>query len=532
MPYPGVPGKYTGKIDRCVKRVMADGKSKSSAIAICVNSIVPKKELEMAEKYREEKRKKEARQNKDALNYADDPMDMGAIDPSTISFDAGVKPVENKDGWAETTSADTFLDETEEKGMHGESMYYMPYGGALSWDELDAYEETQEEVEHIASVTYKFRTIVENILTNGDVDFSQKATMIQTAAEVYKMKLTDREKEKGFIDKVKELFVKKEQEFPDNQLSIIQTKEGDYRWFGHFSNNYKDREGEIITAEAHKEFVAYLKENPDRMPAFWSWHIPGTAREKDADFIEYFDGFMIASGPLTEKEAEQLEKAIAYDDGQTGMSHGMIVLQRDPEHTNYITKYRTYEISDLPLANAANGFTGVNLKEVKMSKDKYDRLAATIGEDAAKKVVDQIGDSKELLEDLGVESKEEVVEEEVKDEEVAEEIEEVEEEKETSPEVKELAKEIIKELDLESVSEILFSQKELIESLQDEIKELKKTDEEKVAKQYEDRSLGSLLWRKSQADDSVITEDEAKEEGVQAPETEESSWVADVFGEQ
>jgi hypothetical protein len=40
MPYPGVPKELTPKMDRCVKKVMKDGKSKSSAIAICKTSIM------------------------------------------------------------------------------------------------------------------------------------------------------------------------------------------------------------------------------------------------------------------------------------------------------------------------------------------------------------------------------------------------------------------------------------------------------------------------------------------------------------
>lgn len=533
MPYPGVPGKYTKKVERCVQRVMADGKNKSTAIAICVDSIVPKKELEMTEKYREQKRIREARQNKEAQALADDPLDNGQIKL------ADTKLPEN---WKTTDDVVEFLDDitAEEKGIAGVSdYYYYPYGGALSFDELDAYLETQEQIIHMDEVTHQFRAIIENILSNGDVDFSEKTLMIQTAAEVYKMKLTDIEKEKSFVERLKEIFTQKK-EMPDSQLSVIVTKDGEHRWFGHYTNNYKDREGEIITEEAHKEFVAYLKANPNRMPSFRIWHIPGTDRKKDADYVEYFDGFMIASGPLTKEEAEQLEKAIAYDNGQTGMSHGMIVLQRDTKNPNLITKYRTFEISDLPLANAANGFTGVNLKEVKMSKEKFDRLVTTIGEEAAKKVVDQIGDNKEVLAELGVESKEEdvaVVEEESAEEVEAEEVEEAEAEEaeaeepaEEDKQVKELAIKIVKELKLETLAEILAGQKESIEQIQTEIKELKKSDDEKVAEKFEDKSIGAMLWkeRKSQSEDTEISEDELND--AEVPGLEEESWVTEAFG--
>jgi len=51
MPYPGIPKELTPKMDRCVRKVMKDGKSKSSAIAICRTSI-----MSQTEKTKEEKK--------------------------------------------------------------------------------------------------------------------------------------------------------------------------------------------------------------------------------------------------------------------------------------------------------------------------------------------------------------------------------------------------------------------------------------------------------------------------------------------
>ena len=49
MPYPGVPKEKEPKMDRCVKAVMKDVKDKSSAVAICKNSIMSMKEPEKKE---------------------------------------------------------------------------------------------------------------------------------------------------------------------------------------------------------------------------------------------------------------------------------------------------------------------------------------------------------------------------------------------------------------------------------------------------------------------------------------------------
>lgn len=177
-----------------------------------------------------------------------------------------------------------------------------------------------------------------------------------------------------------------------------------------------------------------------------------------------------------------------------------------------------------------------------MTDEKLERLSATIGEEAAKKVVDQISDSKEVLDTLGVVSKEdevvaeeeesveeEVVEEEAKevDEEEAE-AEEVEEEKEIDPSIKEIAVAVAKAIDLPGLSELLKEQKETIETLQKDFEELKKDEDTKIAEKVADVSLGALLWKRpSESEETVIdAEDEEVKDLVQksAP-----SWVTDVF---
>ena len=478
--------------------------------------------------YRKQKRARSARQKSEALNLADNPL-------------------------ADEIASEVILEAEETKEIKKSEKYYDYFGGAISFAELDSYLETQEDIEHFESVTCQFRSIVENILWDDRVPTSDKAGMISAATEVYKMKLTAREK--GLGERIKEYFtdlLKGKKQYPTeehNSLEVITNKEdGSKRWFGRWSNNYKDREGEIISAEAHKEFVAYLKQYPDRMPSFWIWHTKGTARAADADFVEFFDGFMVASGPLTEKEAEQLEKAIAYDNGKTGMSHGMFVLERDPERKEIVTKYRTFEISDLPLENAANGFTSItSTKEVKMTDEKFNRLAATIGDEAAKKVMDQIGESKEILEALGVESKEsqvaeildkleadpvEVTETEPETEVVAEPEAPAEEDKETdSSAVEKIAVELSKQLGLKELSDMLASQDATIKELSGQVAKLTKEDDQKIAEQFEDKSLGALIWKKraSESDETVVTDDKELEELKKETPI---SWVSEAIGGQ
>ena len=55
MPYPGIPKEKEAKMDRCVSRIMKDGKSKDSAIAVCRTSIMSQKEKSKEEKEEDKK---------------------------------------------------------------------------------------------------------------------------------------------------------------------------------------------------------------------------------------------------------------------------------------------------------------------------------------------------------------------------------------------------------------------------------------------------------------------------------------------
>ena len=189
--------------------------------------------------------------------------------------------------------------------------------------------------------------------------------------------------------------------------SILVEKDADdhWRWVGWVTNNFIDWDADIITEDAHKEYVGWLEKNMDVAPSFVSWHTPGTARTHPVDFAMYENGFLIMSGLLEEQEAIGLLKAQSKID--LGMLHGSFVLSRDPKDPRAITKYRMYEASDLPLENAANPFTDFEtmVKEVGMDKVKY--LAQILGsEEKANAFLEKTGLKQKQLQEAEVESKE------------------------------------------------------------------------------------------------------------------------------
>lgn len=181
--------------------------------------------------------------------------------------------------------------------------------------------------------------------------------------------------------------------------------DGGYYWFGWATNKWEDREGEILTDAAHRDFLNYLDENPDQAPELWSWHTPGTAREAKADWWDYANGFFLYGGPLTEAEARPyLDGTIKTE--RIGMSHGFYVLERNGR---FITKYRTFEVSELPHDVAANPFTEFSVmreESMKFSDRKRAFLVSRHGEETVEKL-EAAGENREkVLEELGINWKE------------------------------------------------------------------------------------------------------------------------------
>lgn len=165
-----------------------------------------------------------------------------------------------------------------------------------------------------------------------------------------------------------------------NSVVVRKDKDGNFRWFGWVSNNFKDRQQEIISEAAHKEYVGWLDEHPQFAPTFRIWHTKGTDREAQSDWWAYENGFLMMSGKLNQKEAESLLKMASKH--KLGMSHGFFALSRDEKDHNVITKYRTFEVSDLPVEKAANPWTLVEsmTEEKEMDKSKADYISAQLGD--------------------------------------------------------------------------------------------------------------------------------------------------------
>lgn len=322
-----------------------------------------------------------------------------------------------------------------------------------------------------------------------------------------------------------------------SKSSIIIQKDLSGKWRAVMwpTNNFIDYDGEIISKEAHEEYVDWVNKNMDLAPVFLSWHTPGTQRENKIDFITYENGFILASAPLTEKEAAQLLRVQLTKD--LGMSHGSFALERDPNDENIVTKYRTVEYSDLPLEKAANPFTefSVLMKEAAMKKDeKLAYLSELLGPEEAAKFVEKAGLKQEALREAGVKEKDKETDSEAtpekKDETPKQDAGILTPEQEAA-----VVALVSKELDIpgltDTIKDLMEKAKEAekVPELEAVIKELVRSNDEKLAEKIAPKAMPwSKDVRPSQSKDTLVKEGDNDDDKLL--ESKPSFWMDELVG--
>lgn len=292
------------------------------------------------------------------------------------------------------------------------------------------------------------------------------------------------------------------------QNSIIVEKDvsGNYRAILWPTNNFIDRDGEIVSDEAHRKYVEWVNKNMDFAPLYMTWHVPGSARKSKMDFIGYEKGFVLMSCPLEEDEARAI--LTMQKEVDIGLSIGGLATQRDNQSPNVITEYFIVEVSDLPLERAANPFTdfsAIITKEADM-KSQLEYLSGIVGEEKAKQLLEKAGLTQKALRQEGIAEKE------VGNPEIPHPV--------PSPVLADsfdnLIDRISKEFGMEELSKTVADLKnnsEKIVLLESLVKELSKTSEEKVADMIASPMSLKFSWlekRASQSEDTLL--DPKKEE--------------------
>jgi len=239
---------------------------------------------------------------------------------------------------------------------------------------------------------------------------------------------------------------------------------------GTFTNNRIDREGQILTNAAHKDFIQYLDEHPERAPSLILWHLDDTNLSNGSAKAWYYNaGFVSMIWELSEKSAEfvaNFDKLF-----NAGMSHGFNVLRFD--EAGDIEQYRTFEASILPLDKAANIYTDINFikEQDDMTDEQMAKAMQAFGAEAALKIAKQLNEAETVANELDQQG---IAKKEIKEDSAeVEEIEETAADEETTINDEAKLVEALTERD-NRVDEILASQQARIDELSDQVAELTK----------------------------------------------------------
>lgn len=305
-----------------------------------------------------------------------------------------------------------------------------------------------------------------------------------------------------------------------NAVIVEKDLSGSYRAILWPTNNFIDRDGEIISDEAHRKYVEWVNKNMEFSPLFMAWHIPGSERTHQMDFVGYQDGFMLMSCPLEESEARSiltLQKEV-----DLGLSIGGLATQRDAKSPNVVTEYFIVEVSDLPLERAANPFTEfsavINKEADVLNQEEY--LAGIVGADKAKQLLEKAGIKQSELRKSGVTEKE------VKTDETP-----------VAPpavgDFDKLVERLAKEFGLPELSETIVTLKEAADKvpvLEAVVKELSKSAEDKVVEMITPPIAKNFSWveKRASASDSTVVDPDKEEDKTLQKAIPQVGWLSEA----
>ena len=166
---------------------------------------------------------------------------------------------------------------------------------------------------------------------------------------------------------------------PSHGFDVFKDANGVWHWHAAYTNNYQDRDDEIITAKAHVNYINRVDMGLVEKPTLRIWHIKGSDHGK-ADLL-WYTGEKDGSTPLVVHavghfdDSEIATKALAYlRKHKMKNSHGFVSAKWAFKEGVY-SDYNTFEISWLPPSAAANPFTSFQeIKEMALTDSKKELL--------------------------------------------------------------------------------------------------------------------------------------------------------------
>ena len=388
-------------------------------------------------------------------------------------------------------------------------------------------------------------------------------------------------------------------------VKFLKDKSGQWWMLGIYSNRWMDREKDIISESAHKEFANWVNESgfrpqvtvyhmPKMPEGFWEkvWEKWGDDVGKlnevvrkvyekvslgEVERIVYLNGFSLAVAKIFPHKYEEVEKLSSKK--ETGMSHGFLAMAESfagdfssiKDAVNIIERYRSFEVTVLRRARAANfGTAPLFVEEKGVAYTEEDRafmadlvpeeILNALDEDTkeASNIMDLLLDHKELSdpvapsqekavddqtdeeeeteeENMGKETKAKQVESEAPEVQV-EDVKETSEREEGSPApavVQQVTEKVLETLNPTQLQEVLASivknQEELAKEIaslkadrskvESDLKELKKSDDEKIAAAYSPINWQNVGYAASASDKTEVPADIAEKVLQNVPST-------------
>lgn len=375
------------------------------------------------------------------------------------------------------------------------------------------------------------------------------------------------------INKLRKLYAQVGKNPPTENKAYFHKDKAGQTWFiGIYSNNFEDREKEILSWESHLDYAKWLKKTGIKPPII-AMHLPQydsvlhlarflefglggiSAEQFNAESMKLYEstaigqtelvipmnGFVLVFGKILPNK-ESVVEIIKSSNVSWGMSHGFIPVV---EGDGVIEKYRAFEFTYLPVSIAANEFTTIEIKKeetmVDQLKSLTDEERETIGQiidlekleegtAEAKRILSRILASKEIEND---EAPEEVAEKEAEQQEE----EEVAEDKSYD----QIRNRIFSDLNVQELkatfdgfAEIINKMSARIETLETQLKQVERTEDEKIASQFQSFNWGAALFKQDeqeQTDDPTLIEAlKEKRNGLEAVESQTDDFQPLVEG--
>jgi hypothetical protein len=189
----------------------------------------------------------------------------------------------------------------------------------------------------------------------------------------------------------------------DGAFTVQKDLNGKWRWMATFTNNFKDRDGEIISEKALDDYIERVNSGLIPLPELWLGHIEGT-KHGQSDMVFGVGSFVTAVGSFD--DTPDAVKAIDFykkNASKVSLSHGFTFPSWGLKNGIYDV-VNVFEISVLPAPLvASNPFTEFEVNNMKqISPEQQTALSLVFGKDKVDTIIESRRQQSEEIKAAGV----------------------------------------------------------------------------------------------------------------------------------